>query len=269
MSQQTVSRLVASLERELDTQLFIRTTRSVGLTEVGRLYYNLFNDLTRQYDERSEQIKLQTHSDNAKRIKIGIQSFLEPTPLINTVDALKKAYPYIDTQVTLLSPSLLLEDFQRNVLDAIIILDRFLPESCSVKKKKLAVFPLYLLVSMNNKDATDSASYQDFLSLPFISDSLAGEDSLAHRARMKHDIERWNLTPESIIWAYDLSAAVTYAELGDGFIIDSNLGAITSGRKLKAYETGFSESINVLYKEDNLNHTAITVFIRKLVEAYL
>ena len=41
MSQQAVSRCVSALENELQTLLFVRTTRSVELTPIGRMYYNL------------------------------------------------------------------------------------------------------------------------------------------------------------------------------------------------------------------------------------
>jgi DNA-binding transcriptional LysR family regulator len=268
MSQQAVSRCVASLESELNTQLFIRTTRSVGLTMAGRLYYNLYNDLTQQYEERSNQIRLKTEGDNAERICVGIQSFLDPAPLVDIVDVMHKVQPELQIRVTCITPSLLIEEFQRNTVDAIIILDRFLPESFSAEKKELASFPLFLLVSKFNKMATDKAHYEDFMSLPFISDSLDGEDSLAHRARMEHDVERWGLAPETIVWAYDLGAAVTYAELGYGIIIDSNRSRITAGRNLTAYETGLSESIYILYKENGMNDTAIKLLIKKLIKAY-
>jgi DNA-binding transcriptional LysR family regulator len=268
MSQQAVSRCVASLEDELNTQLFIRTTRSVGLTMAGRLYYNLYNDLTRQYDERSAQIKQKTEGENAERIRLGIQSFLDATPLVDVVGSMRKMQPDLQVLVTCITPSLLLEEFQRNTVDAIILLDRFLPESFSAEKKELASFPLFLLVAAHNKDATDSATYKDFMSLPFISDSLDGEDSLAHRARMDHDMQRWGLSPASIVWAYDLGAAVTYAELGYGIMIDSNRSRITSGRNIKTYETGLSESIYILYKENGMNDTAIKLLIKKLIKAY-
>ncbi|MDR0817370.1 MAG: LysR family transcriptional regulator [Clostridiales Family XIII bacterium] len=268
MSQQAVSRCVAALENELDTQLFIRTTRSVGLTMSGRLYYNLYNDLSRQYDERTDQIRIKTEGENAERIRIGIQSFLDPSPLVDVVEGMHKMQPELQIQVTCLTPSLLLEEFQRNTVDAVILLDRFLPESFSAAKKELDSAPLYLMVSRFNKNATDSASYQDFMSLPFISDSLDGEDSLAHRARMEHDIDRWGLSPETIIWAYDLGAAVTYAELGYGVIIDSNRSRITAGRNLKIYDTGRTESIYIIHKENGLNDTAIKLLIKKLIKSY-
>jgi DNA-binding transcriptional LysR family regulator len=268
ISQQAVSRCVASLEDELSTQLFIRTTRSVGLTAAGRLYYNLFNDLIRQYDERSKQIKLQTEGENAERIRIGIQSFLDPSQLIAVTGSMRKMQPELQIQVSCLTPSMLLEEFQRNATDAIIILDRFLPESFVAEKKELFTTPLYLLVSASNKAATARATYKDFLSLPFISDSLDGEDSLAHRARMEHDIERWKLTPQTIVWAYDLGAAVTYAELGYGILIDSNRSRITAGRNIKAYETEFTESIYILYRGNKMNDTSTKLLIKKLIKAY-
>jgi DNA-binding transcriptional LysR family regulator len=234
----------------------------------GRLYYNMYSDLVRQYEEGTSQIKIKTEGESAKRIRIGFQSFLDSSPLLEVVASMRRMQPDLQLQVNCLTPSLLLYEFQRDTVDAIIILDRFLPESFSAERKELATFPLFLMVSANNPAATDDATYEDFMSLPFISDSLEGEDSLAHRARMDHDIQRWQLAPETIIWAYDLGAATTYTELGYGIMIDSNRSRITYGRNLKAYETGFEESINILYKENDANDATIKLIIKKLIKAY-
>ena len=268
MSQQAVSRCIAMLEEDLDTQLFIRTTRSVGLTAAGRLYYNLYKDLYRQYDERLAQIRLQIEGDDAERIRLGCQSFISIAPVIDAVASMRETQPDLSIEVVCVPPSLLVEDFRRGEVDAVVILDRFIPDNLSCGKKELSAHPLYLMVATSNPDATDQATYRDFMHLPFVSDVLDGEDSLAHRLRIEHDISTWGLTPESIVWAFDRAAAFAFAELGYGIIVDSNIVNITAGRRLRAYETGMSESVWLLYRENGKHDATLKLLIKRLAREF-
>lgn len=269
MSQQAVSRSIASLENELGAQLFVRTTRSVELTLVGRQYYNLFNDLNRIYAERVTLINRENAADNPrKKIKLGVQSFMEASPVLEVYEYIKTKRPEIRLEILSLPPSFLLEQFQRNLIDIIILIDRFLPESLNASKRELTSYPLYLMVSDRHPAATDDAHFEDFMSLPFITDILEGEDSLAHKARMEHDIRMWNLSPEDIMWAYDRGSAITYAELGYGIIIDSDRSKLMRRRRLKMYDTYMRESLWLIYREGEISNIALSLLTKRLKVAF-
>ena len=98
------------------------------------------------------------------------------------------------------------------------------------------------MVSSNNPLATEDATFETFLNMPFISDLLEGEDNLTHRMRAQHDIKLWGLSPENIIWASDRDSAYTYAELDYGIVIGIEMSCIARNRNLKMYKTGKLES---------------------------
>jgi DNA-binding transcriptional LysR family regulator len=268
MSQQAVSRSIASLENELGTQLFVRTTRSVELTPVGRQYYNLFNDLNRIYDERVALINQESENNHQKKIKLGVQSFMEVSPVLEVHEYIKSKRPEINLEILSMPPSFLIDQFQRNLIDIIILIDRFLPESLNACKRELTSYPLYLMVSDRNPAAADDARFEDFMTLPFITDILEGEDSLAHKARMEHDIRMWNLSPEDIMWAYDRGSAITYAELGYGIIIDSDRSKLMRRRRLKLYDTYMRESLWLIYREGDVSGIALNLIGKRLKAAF-
>jgi hypothetical protein len=124
------------------------------------------------------------------------------------------------------------------------------------------------MVSDKNPLATDDVGFENFMTLPFITDILEGEDSLAHKARMEHDIRMWNLSPEDIMWAYDRGSAITYAELGYGIIIDSYKSKLMHDRKLKMYDTYMRESLWLIYREGVVSNISLNLISKKLKAAF-
>lgn len=249
MSQQAVSRCVALLEEDLQAKLFIRTTRSVELTAAGRMYYDLYSDLIRQYDERRARIREKTDGKRAGSIKLGIQNFMDMVPILDAIALPAETAPDFRTETVCAPPSVIFEQFENGALDAAIVLDRFLPDDFAAPRRELASAPLYLMISNRHPLAADDARFETLASLPYITDLLDHEDILAYKQRAQHDVKRWGLSPEDIVLAYDRDSALAYAELGHGFVIDSNLGRIARGRQLKQYGIGLRESLWLLYRK--------------------
>jgi len=267
MSQQAVSRCVSALENELQTLLFVRTTRSVELTPIGRMYYNLFYDLNKEFNERLKIIKREADNSNFKKIFLGVQSYLDVTSIIKAISEIHKIEPELNIKVVRYSPPLLMEHFLNNRLDIILILDRFLQKDSGLNKEELLSIPLVLMVSANNPLATEDATFETFLNMPFISDLLEGEDNLTHRLRAQHDIKLWGLSPENIIWASDRDSAYTYAELGYGIVIGIEMSCIARNRNLKMYKTGKYESLWLIRRE-NCDNPMMEQFIKILKKEY-
>ncbi|MDR2356019.1 MAG: LysR family transcriptional regulator [Clostridiales Family XIII bacterium] len=250
MSQQAVSRCVALLEEELNAKLFIRTTRSVELTSAGRMYYDLYSDLNRRYDEGLAQIREKLDEKHNRTLRLGIQTFMDMVPVLDAIADAEKTAPGIRVETVCAPPSVIFEQFENRLLDAAVMLDRFLPETFAARKRELISTPLYLLISNRNPLTADAdAGFESFASLPYITDLLENEELLAYKVRAQHDIKRWGLSPEDIVLAYDRDSALTYAELGHGFVIDSNLGRIARGRQLVQYSIGVRESLWFLYRK--------------------
>jgi DNA-binding transcriptional LysR family regulator len=249
MSQSSVSRLITALENDLGIQLFIRSTRSVELTPAGQIYYEFFHKFDHEYSEGLAQIKQElTNTDSL--IMIGVQSYMDAYPIIVLLDRMKEEIPGYSARILAAPPSVILDHFDRGLLDFGVILSRFIPHDFNADVTELVVNPLYLLVSENNPKATDNACFRDFMDLPYISDVLEGEDSRAHTARLQHESEMWDLVPGETLWAYDRDCALMYAEFGYGIIIDSDRSMMLRDRKLKKYKTDKTEALILLHRRD-------------------
>jgi DNA-binding transcriptional LysR family regulator len=270
MSQQAVSRCVALLEAELGAKLFLRTTRSVELTSAGRMYYDLYSGLNRQYNEGLARIKETVDKKRGRTIKLGTQTFMDMAPMLDAIAIARESVPELRIETVCAPPSIIFEQFENKQLDAAVVLDRFLPDCDETPKRELMSAPLYLLISNRHPLAADDAGFETFVSLPYITDLLENEELLAYKVRARHDIKRWGLSPEDIVLAYDRDSALTYAELGRGFVIDSNLGRIARGRQLKQYGIGVREPLWFLYRkggEDDAVMNLLTDTFEKVFRA--
>ncbi|MCG7343954.1 LysR family transcriptional regulator [Sporosarcina sp. ACRSL] len=94
VSQPTISNVVKDLEKELDTQLLIRTTRKLELTDTGKLLYQYgekISQLLRQLDQELEDVKEGTRGT----IKMGIFSSVGTEILTDIMSDFYKQYPNI------------------------------------------------------------------------------------------------------------------------------------------------------------------------------
>ena len=65
VAQPAVSKQIAALERELGTELFVRTNRGVELTPAGACYYDFFSESDRKF--RRLQAELRRAADLEQR----------------------------------------------------------------------------------------------------------------------------------------------------------------------------------------------------------
>ncbi len=77
LSPQAVSKQVIALEKELDVRLFDRNGPRLSLTEMGGMYYRLFEGQARQFAFLMEDIRLHQKS-LAMRLKVGVSEWLDP-----------------------------------------------------------------------------------------------------------------------------------------------------------------------------------------------
>jgi DNA-binding transcriptional LysR family regulator len=245
MSQSSISKLITTLENELGAQLFIRSTRSVELTLAGRKYYEFFYKFYHEYTEELAQIQ-QDLTDKGRHVLIGVQNYMASGPIVDTLSRIKNEIPDYSAKIFLAPPSVILDHFERGLLDFGIILARFIPDGFDALRTELIVNTLYLMVSSDNPKATDDATFEDFLDLPYISDVLEGEDSRAHTARAQHEAEMWDLVQGEVLWTYDRDSALMSAELGYGIIIDSDRSTLLQNRRLKMYKTDKTEPLVLL-----------------------
>lgn len=101
MTQPAISHQIASLEKELDTKLFIRTTRTVRLTEEGKIFLSDAKKIVRiAFGAKS---RIQHHAqESIQAFNVGIHSSMELHILITAFKNLTQSFPYISPNIKML-----------------------------------------------------------------------------------------------------------------------------------------------------------------------
>lgn len=96
----SVSRFIASLEKELGQQLFYRSTRAVRLTEQGQRYYAQVREAIELLDSAADQLTLR---DSGIRglVRINAPEALGRLHIAHLVNQLQDRYPELSIELTL------------------------------------------------------------------------------------------------------------------------------------------------------------------------
>lgn len=102
ISKSNVSRRVASLEDRLDVKLMHRTTRKLGLTESGRVYYEHCARLVSEARDADYAIRLM-HSTPSGLLNISVPETLGRNFILPVLPEFMKSYPDIRLNLTITS----------------------------------------------------------------------------------------------------------------------------------------------------------------------
>lgn len=98
VAQSAVSRALASLEAELEVDLFIREGRNVRLTPVGRMFLEDMQEAIRLIDDATQNIYEYTDPERGM-VNIGFPSSLATYILPTAISAFRKEYPNVRFQL--------------------------------------------------------------------------------------------------------------------------------------------------------------------------
>lgn len=116
ISQPPLSMSVQQLENELGFQLFIRTNKSVSLTDAGRLFYQEALQLLRHADEM-RQVGERVAKGVVGHLRVGFASSMLFRGLHDMVRAYRARYPDVEVSLHELNSSEQLKALQREQID--------------------------------------------------------------------------------------------------------------------------------------------------------
>lgn len=264
-TQPTISKQIASLERELGVQLFIRSNRNVVLTPPGKLLYEEFKELLKRVDQTFNKVK----SYNIKRenkLLIGLHSLMDIHRLIpNFFKSFTDEFPNIELIIKSYSFKELRENLLEGNLD--LVFTYFFEQAGNDIIDRIPISRCYSRLYFSSQlpfSTKKNLSLTDFQNECFI--RLDDEESPISSTYIKHLCKKFGFKPKRIILANNLENIVFYVESGLGVTVLGSSFRIKQNNKisfLEIYDDEFIVGTDALWRKDNLNPT-LKVFIKRL-----
>lgn len=167
VSQSTVSSAIKALEAELETELFIRTSKGVVLNQAGECFYDHAVPILQMVNAAACDMKKFTGETPPFRLGIPVILCLNYWPDLYV--KLKEKFPRTEFQITNGGTSTLLKMLENDRLDAVIALTK-VPVSEKLKKLQLAESAKRVVsMSVRHPLAKEaSVSYRQLLPYPVL-----------------------------------------------------------------------------------------------------
>ena len=168
ISTPAVTHHIKNLEEELNTTLFIRTSKMVKLTETGALFYGEAKDILQKMAMAEKKVK-KLASQNLAVLRIGCSSQVEIDTLEQPLRSLKELLPDVFPQVIIQDYFSLKSLFDNGQLDILIGTKEMIAEIRDCIFKKVKMIKSYAIVSENSIFATEkNISFDKIYEQPLI-----------------------------------------------------------------------------------------------------
>ncbi len=216
MTQQAVSKHIARLEEDFGFPLFLRSRRSVVLTQEGEQCYKLFSSFQPRYEKFIAEGRAR-YAHVMQMIRIGYQNWLDLGPAPGrALTTLRKTYSEVELCGERYSPGALFERMSSGKLDLIIILDSYVPDMTGLLALPLVKTELVLMVSPDHPKAEQGSTFRDFIHEPLLLDAFEHESPAETYRRAQQKIQLHGLEPEQVIVVPNRDSVYTATELGRG-----------------------------------------------------
>lgn len=246
MTQQSVSKTIAQIEKKMDIPLFYRNRKEVRLTPAGEEFYELFSSFIESYEEAEKKYK-SIAKDDSLTIKIGYIDWLNlGSPFTVGWSRIHKERPDITIIPECRASSQLTALLLDGSLDMIITQKRFVQFTDEMKYLTLTATRLELLVSPEHPLAERGATAADFkdetiLISPFVNESLEETASRATR-----ELDMAGLSSSKIKLLPSRDSMYYEAEQGQGIIIATEMN---QNNTLNRYPLSAKDELICIWKD--------------------
>jgi len=253
MSQQSVSKTIARLERELGFPLFIRTHHYVRMTKAGEEYYKFFSETERRAAELADELR-HYYGTKLGALNVGYLEWIDISDVIaSAVGKLRENHPNVRLSGEKHPHSDLSRLFFDRKLDVILSYKEFEPVGAGICRSVIMTTPLVLLVAPDNPLCKTAEDWHAFKNEPFIKAAGIGESLTSSRARAQRQCRELGFTPSETFIAPNLESAYLATELGQGVLVSTMLSRMSQSRELECYPVGRDEQLMCFWFEDNEN----------------
>ena len=136
-TQQTVSKQVAALEKELGVALFLRSGSGLTLTKAGQYYFTLFQNSL--YNRELVRQRIRVHDElHSGDIRIGCSEWIDPyREIYPAILKFREEAPEIRISFSLFRNEQLLKEMREGALDIAIFSEAHLPEQTFFRAEPL------------------------------------------------------------------------------------------------------------------------------------
>lgn len=245
-----VSRQIRSLEEELDTKLFRRSTKSVHLTPAGIIFLNDAKEILTKLELTAKKIK--THSETSvQHLSIGCSNGTDSFLLSKLLSQYREQFPEFHPFLRIVSSRLLLNMLIHDEIHVLFGYKDNLPMRDDFSYYELAQIPVCCTLSADNPLVSKKVlSESDLLSKNFVicnsyeipSPITNVQNSLIHK-----------FTPLSIYYSENLYEMLTLIKAGYGIGILPHMLSADSSLAYIPLTPEITLSYGIFYKQNVTN----------------
>ena len=266
ISQQAVSRHIASLEADIGARLFSRTRNSVELTDVGIKLYHFFRDTATGYNLILAEIRA-ANPTHTKNIRIGYQNWLELAPTLSSaLNKLREKIPELCLLGERRSPVVLISLLKGGALDMILMHERFTSGTGGFQKLLLIETPMQIVVSKSDPLCGIGTDYRVFANHALLIDAFEGESPTITTERAQRELQPYGFSPKEIIVVPNRDSVYIEAELGRGVFYSTSMAQGLHSDMLVRYDTDVMEGLYCIWKD--VDNGFISQYAKQLKTEY-
>ncbi|MCD8343739.1 MAG: LysR family transcriptional regulator [Oscillospiraceae bacterium] len=267
LTQQAVSKQIATLESSLGFPLFVRTKHFVVLTDMGKVYKEFFTLGEKRWHELRELCS-SSYREKSSTIKIGFVDSTDYKNMANVgITQLLAKFPSIDIQIIKASPMNLADKLEKGLVDIIVTYNRYAYHAKTYKSAYIHDLTFCLVTSDNNPATRDAASWTDCARCPLMFDTSEFETRTECLKRAKHTTGYLGLNPEEIIIVDDFAEGMRNVMAGKGVIICTDITYVPEGAGLRRFPTEKNDTLVCIWRVEHETE-AILHFANSLSGAY-
>lgn len=271
VTQPTLSRQIADLEKELGTQLFIRENKRVQLTEAGKICLKDSERIIKLVDNMADKIQ---SLEKDKKLKLNI-GYLMPIQAIISSQILEfnQRFPHIDLNMKGCAYDEMIRMFEDDELDAVFTATQTAPDINGAKKIKISRNSVMLLLCEKSPLADrESVSIKELVDEKFI--MLEDKLSPIPMKCILNEIEKFGVKIKVERYVDDIFTMFLLINSGKGvaFVSADALLSFRAMPGIRAVEIEEAENIDVslslVYNSENKN-PALSAFLEEMKNQFI
>ena len=264
VSQQALTRQIALLEEELGVKLFVRTTRSVRLTEAGKLCRDEFSQICKDMTNAIHRIRSATFA-NPSSLTIGFQSSFSRKYVITPImKSIQQAFPEVHFKLQLYDFREIRYSLLDGKCDLCIAISSDWKNWTHINAGRLRQLAFRIVVAREHPLARQPLSWEELEKYSWI--KAGNTDVLVQNTPDWYD----RIPCLSQIEAGDLLTALAYVEIGRGFSCQPAVFLGMENPELKAFDIPMADAkLDLIYAySDTMQNPLVLTLVRHLKQAF-